>query len=122
MQLCELIVALFVQSFNAKGKIKMITSSKCLMIAFLIFGIVISTTTMASSTTMPIANINPNTVRLFREKPNVCMTVKVPISETGIASTGITAARQDWRNTLFSQTLNCLIVLQKTELLKKYSS
>ena len=44
-----------------------------------------STTTIASSTTMPIARIRPNSVSMFTEKPRAAITAKVPISETGIA-------------------------------------
>ena len=45
-----------------------------------------STTTIASSTTMPMASTSPNSDRLLSEKPNMLMTKKVPISEIGIAS------------------------------------
>ena len=58
-----------------------------------------STTTIASSTTMPIANTNPNSDRLFREKPMPYMIANVPINDTGIATTGMIVARQFWRNT-----------------------
>ncbi len=37
-----------------------------------------STTTMASSTTMPMASTRPNRVRAFRPKPSISMTAKVP--------------------------------------------
>ena len=45
-----------------------------------------STTTMASSTTMPIASTRPNSERLLSEKPNAAMTKKVPMSDTGMAT------------------------------------
>ena len=54
-----------------------------------------STTTMASSTTMPIASTRPNRERLFSEKPKAAITAQDPIRETGMATIGITAARQD---------------------------
>ena len=38
-----------------------------------------STTTMASSTTMPIASTSPNSERLLSEKPNTAMKKNVPI-------------------------------------------
>lgn len=47
-----------------------------------------STTTMASSTTMPMANTNPNSDKALSEKPNRCITAKVPINDTGTASNG----------------------------------
>ena len=54
-----------------------------------------STTTMASSTTMPMASTMPNSVSVLIEKPSAAMTAKVPISETGIATIGMIAVRQD---------------------------
>ncbi len=53
-----------------------------------------STTTIASSTTMPMASTRPNKVRLLSEKPSSAITAKVPTSETGIAMIGISAVRQ----------------------------
>src|SRR5207247_10555634 len=53
-----------------------------------------SSTTTASSTTMPIASTNPNSERVFREKPIAAIAAKVPISDTGTASNGIMEARQ----------------------------
>ena len=58
-----------------------------------------STTTMASSTTMPIASTSPNRVRLLSEKPSRAITAKVPISDTGTSIMGISVARQSCRNT-----------------------
>ena len=58
-----------------------------------------STTTMASSTTMPIANTRPNKERLLRLKPMAAMTAKVPIMATGTAISGMIAARQFCKNT-----------------------
>src|SRR3954469_13943409 len=63
-----------------------------------------STTTIASSTTIPIASTSPNSDRLFIENPSNPMTKNVPISETGTAIIGMTVARQFWRNT--STTMN----------------
>ena len=65
-----------------------------------------STTTIASSTTMPIANTRPNSVRLFSENPSAAITANVPISETGIATIGIAAARQDCRNKTMTKITN----------------
>ena len=58
-----------------------------------------STTTIASSTTMPIASTSPNSDRLFSEKPSSAMTANVPISDTGTAIIGMIVARQFCRNT-----------------------
>ena len=58
-----------------------------------------STTTIASSTTMPIASTIPNSDSVFREKPSADMTAKVPISETGIVTAGISVARKSCRKT-----------------------
>ncbi len=53
-----------------------------------------STTTIASSTTIPIASTNPKRERLFRLKPRAAMAGKVPTMATGTAIKGMTAARQ----------------------------
>ncbi len=63
-----------------------------------------STTTMASSTTIPTASTSPNRVRLFSVKPNIAMTKNVPISEIGMATSGITAARQVCRKMITTTT------------------
>ena len=57
-----------------------------------------STTTMASSTTMPMASTRPNSVSVLIEKPSTGITAKVPISDTGTASSGMIVARQVCRN------------------------
>lgn len=48
-----------------------------------------STTTMASSTRMPMASTMPNRVSTLMEKPSVSITAKVPISATGTTRVGI---------------------------------
>ena len=53
-----------------------------------------STTTIASSTTMAIANTKPNRVSVLMENPNKDMTAKVPINDTGMVMHGINTARQ----------------------------
>ena len=58
-----------------------------------------STTTMASSTTMPIASTRPKSDSMLSEKPKAAMAANVPISDTGIASSGMTLARQFCRKT-----------------------
>src|SRR5262245_25166513 len=63
-----------------------------------------STTTIASSTTMPIASTMPNSDRLLSEKPNMVMTANVPTSETGTATIGMIVARQFCKKT--STTIN----------------
>ncbi|OAD18806.1 secreted protein [Candidatus Thiomargarita nelsonii] len=62
-----------------------------------------STTTMASSTTMPMASTSPNSDRLLSEKPKAAMTANVPISDTGMATIGMMAARHDWRNRMMTR-------------------
>ncbi|MNP02761.1 hypothetical protein D3C76_946220 [compost metagenome] len=48
-----------------------------------------STTTMASSTRMPMARTMPNRVSTLIEKPRASIAAKVPISATGTTSVGI---------------------------------
>ena len=57
-----------------------------------------STTTIASSTTMPTASTRPNSDRLLIEIPSIVRTLKAPIKETGIATAGMIVARHVWRN------------------------
>ncbi len=59
-----------------------------------IFSVTASTTTMASSTTSPIASTSANSVRVLIEKPSATNSVNVPRSDTGTASMGISVARQ----------------------------
>ena len=58
-----------------------------------------STTTIASSTTMPIASTRPRSESTLIEKPSIGKKMKAPISETGTVTSGISVARQFWRNT-----------------------
>ncbi|MNE30347.1 hypothetical protein D3C80_1238570 [compost metagenome] len=57
-----------------------------------------SSTTMASSTTRPVARISAISDRLLSEKPHRYMTAKVPTSDTGTARLGISEARRLPRN------------------------
>src|SRR5580658_7577701 len=57
-----------------------------------------SITTMASSTTSPVASVMPNMVSELMEKPKALINAKVPTSETGIVIAGIIVARQSNRN------------------------
>ena len=57
-----------------------------------------SSTTIASSTTMPIESTMPNSVSVLIEKPNSSIAANVPINDTGTASIGISVARQFCRN------------------------
>ncbi|MNN31850.1 hypothetical protein D3C81_1455520 [compost metagenome] len=57
-----------------------------------------STTTMASSTSRPMASTMANMVRVLMLKPNAASTPKVPSSTTGTARVGISVARKFCRN------------------------
>ncbi len=48
-----------------------------------------STTTMASSTRMPMASTMPNMVIMFTEKPSAYITPRVPARHTGTTMVGI---------------------------------
>ena len=65
-----------------------------------------STTTMASSTTMPMANTSPNSVSVLTENPNNIMPAKVPMIATGTAITGMMVARQLPRKRNTTSTTN----------------
>src|SRR6185312_14582731 len=57
-----------------------------------------STTTIASSTTMPMASTRPNMLVMLIEKCNIGNSAKVPTTATGTVSSGISVARQLCRN------------------------
>ncbi len=59
-----------------------------------IFAVTASTTTIASSTTMPIASTRPSRDSVLMEKPNSGKNAKVPTRDTGTASDGISVARK----------------------------
>ena len=59
--------------------------------------ITFSTTTIASSTTMPTARTRPKRVSRFRLNPIACITKKVPMRDTGIVTAGMMVARMFWR-------------------------
>src|SRR6185312_11535865 len=63
-----------------------------------------STTTIASSTTMPIASTSPNSDSVLIEKPAASMIANVPTMEIGTEASGITDARHVWRNTTTTMT------------------
>src|SRR5271169_2068684 len=56
-----------------------------------------SITTIASSTTRPVASVMPNSVSELIEKPNILTNAKVPTSETGMVTAGMIVARQSSR-------------------------
>ena len=53
-----------------------------------------SITTIASSTTMPVASTMAKSVSVLIEKPSRWTNANAPISDTGIVSVGISVARQ----------------------------
>ena len=67
-----------------------------------------STTTMASSTTMPTARTRPNSVKLLIENPSAAITAKVPTSDTGIAMIGMIAGRHPCKNTSTTMTTSAI--------------
>ena len=63
-----------------------------------------STTTMASSTTMPIASTIASRLTVLAENPTASSTAKVPIRLTGTAITGMIVARTLPRNSSTTMT------------------
>ena len=56
-----------------------------------------SITTMASSTTSPVARVMPKRVSELMEKPKIFTNANVPISDTGMVTAGMIVARQSSR-------------------------
>ena len=67
-----------------------------------------STTTMASSTSRPMASTIANMVSVLIEYPNAASTPNVPISTTGTAMVGISVARQFCRNRYITTTTSAM--------------
>ena len=67
-----------------------------------------SMTTMASSTTIPVASTMPNRVRVLIEKPNSFTKAKVPMSETGMVMAGMSVLRQFWRKRNITSTTSTM--------------
>ncbi len=62
-----------------------------------------STTTIASSTSSPMASTTPNSVSTLMENPNASITAKVPSNTTGTAIAGINVARRFCRKTYITR-------------------
>ena len=58
-----------------------------------------STITIASSTTMPIARIRPNSVSVLTEKPSTAIAANAPMMVTGTVVAGTSTARQSCKKT-----------------------
>ena len=63
-----------------------------------------STTTIASSTTMPMASTMPKRVSVLIEKPKIFTKANVPMSDTGMVSAGMMVLRQFCRNRNITST------------------
>src|SRR5688572_28885850 len=63
-----------------------------------------STTTIASSTTIPMASTRPKSVSMLMLKPSASMIANVPTNDTGTAASGMIDARQVWRNRITTAT------------------
>ena len=61
-----------------------------------------STTTIASSTTMPIASTIANSVIRLTVKPSAAMAANAPMIVTGTVVAGTSMARQSCRNTMIT--------------------
>ncbi len=67
-----------------------------------------STTTIASSTTMPIASTSPKSVSALIEKPRRYSTENVPTMETGTAMSGMIEARHVCRKRITTSTTSAI--------------
>ena len=67
-----------------------------------------SITTIASSTTMPVARMIPKSVSVLIEKPITFANAKAPTSATGIVMVGMTVLRQLWRNRNITSTTSAM--------------
>ncbi|CAM4248350.1 hypothetical protein COSO111634_35830 [Corallococcus soli] len=63
-----------------------------------------SMTTMASSTTRPVASVRPKSVSVLSEKPNALTNMNVPSSDTGSVVTATSTLRQPCRKMKMTRT------------------
>ena len=84
-------------------------ASRALSLPSSMMRVAFSTTTMASSTTMAMASIRPNRVRVFIENPRSCITASVPISDTGMVRQGMSVARQFCRKRNITSTTSTVV-------------
>ena len=74
-----------------------------------------STTTIASSTTIAIASINPKSVNVLIENPIAAITANVPIRETGMVMNGIITARKFCKNKKITSTTKAVVSKKVTK-------
>ena len=67
-----------------------------------------SITTIASSTTRPVASVSPNRVRVLIEKPNSLTNANVPSSDTGKVSAVMSTLRQPCKNTKMTRITSAM--------------
>ena len=67
-----------------------------------------SITTIASSTTMPVARMMANSVSVLIEKPISLTNANAPMSDTGIVIVGMSVLRQLCRNTNITSTTRAI--------------
>ena len=65
---------------------------------------IFSTTTMASSTTIPVANTSARRLIVFTENPVIQIAASVPIRATGIVTAGINVALEERKNRKITAT------------------
>ncbi len=70
--------------------------------------IVFSTTTIASSTTMPMASTRPNSDSVLMERPITAITANVPSSDTGMVTAGMSVVRRSCRKTYTVRTTRAI--------------
>ena len=73
-----------------------------------IWRLVFSSTTIASSTTKPVATVSAIRLKLFKLKPSKYMTLNVPSSDTTVATAGINVARALRKNALTTNTTSTI--------------
>ncbi|OIQ71960.1 hypothetical protein GALL_464210 [mine drainage metagenome] len=81
-----------------------------------IWRLVFSSTTMASSTTKPVATVKAIRLRLLRLKPSRYMMPKVPSSETTVATAGMRVARALRRKALTTRTTSAIEISSVTSI------
>ena len=76
---------------------------------------IFSKTTIASSTTRPVARVNPKSVSVLIENPSIFIAANVPISETGIVIDGISVLCQFCKKMKMTSTTRAIAMSRVTK-------
>ena len=96
------------------SRIARTVASNVLVLSSTICRTMFSKTTIASSTTNPVASVKPKSVSVLIEKPSSFIAANVPISETGIVIDGISVLCQFCKKMKMTSTTSRIAISSVT--------